>query len=113
MRTILISVLCLLASALCFSPSALAQNKGNGGKAKKVGAAKIPGTENLDKGAPANFHRLALGDKAPDFSLPGTDGKTHTLADFASCPSSWSSSSPTTAPTRTQPRRESSPSPPR
>ncbi|MGC1241435.1 MAG: redoxin domain-containing protein [Chryseosolibacter sp.] len=27
---------------------------------------------------------LAIGSKAPDFSLPGTDGKTYTLADFAS-----------------------------
>ena len=25
---------------------------------------------------------LKVGDKAPDFSLAGTDGKTHTLADF-------------------------------
>jgi peroxiredoxin Q/BCP len=25
---------------------------------------------------------LNVGDKAPDFSLPGTDGKTHTLAEF-------------------------------
>jgi peroxiredoxin Q/BCP len=24
---------------------------------------------------------LKVGDKAPDFSLPGTDGKTHTLAE--------------------------------
>lgn len=26
---------------------------------------------------------LQKGDKAPDFSLPGNDGKTHTLAEFA------------------------------
>jgi peroxiredoxin len=26
---------------------------------------------------------LAIGDAAPDFSLPGVDGKTYSLADFA------------------------------
>ncbi len=26
---------------------------------------------------------MNIGDKAPDFSLPGTDGKTHSLSDFA------------------------------
>src|SRR4029077_14996115 len=29
---------------------------------------------------------LALGSSAPDFSLPGVDGKTHTLADYAAAP---------------------------
>lgn len=38
----------------------------------------------LDKaGNPAGFRTLALGDPAPDFSLPGIDGRTHSLADFA------------------------------
>src|ERR1700722_322446 len=27
---------------------------------------------------------LAIGEKAPDFSLPGVDGKTYSLKDFAS-----------------------------
>jgi len=29
---------------------------------------------------------LALGSAAPNFSLPGVDGKTHTLADYAASP---------------------------
>ena len=33
---------------------------------------------------PADLHKLAIGDVAPDFKLPGVDGKTHSLADFAS-----------------------------
>jgi len=84
--SVIIPAFCLLASALCFCPSTFAQNKSGGGKARKAGAtAKIPGTD-LENSLPSNFHHLALGDKAPDFSLPGTDGKTHTLADFASYP---------------------------
>ncbi|HYP16628.1 MAG TPA: redoxin domain-containing protein, partial [Opitutus sp.] len=34
-------------------------------------------------GNPAGFRTLALGDRAPDFKLPGIDGRTHSLADFA------------------------------
>jgi peroxiredoxin len=34
-------------------------------------------------GNPAGFRTLALGDAAPDFSLPGIDGRTYTLKDFA------------------------------
>ena len=29
---------------------------------------------------------LKVGDKAPAFSLPGTDGKTHRLSDYAGTP---------------------------
>jgi thiol-disulfide isomerase/thioredoxin len=33
---------------------------------------------------PPGFHKLEIGDKAPDFSLLGIDGKTYSLADFSS-----------------------------
>jgi peroxiredoxin Q/BCP len=33
--------------------------------------------------APAPAVQLNVGDKAPEFSLPGTDGKTHKLSDYA------------------------------
>jgi peroxiredoxin len=36
-----------------------------------------------NEGNPAGFRSLAIGDAAPDFALPGTDGRTHTLAEFA------------------------------
>jgi peroxiredoxin len=32
---------------------------------------------------PEGFKTLAIGDKAPDFKLPGVDGKDHSLASFA------------------------------
>jgi peroxiredoxin len=35
-----------------------------------------------EHGMPPGFHTLAIGDKAPDFSLLGVDGRTTSLADF-------------------------------
>ena len=32
---------------------------------------------------PAGFHELSIGEAAPDFRLPGVDGKEYSLADFA------------------------------
>lgn len=51
-------------------------------------ASLVPAAESaaslLDKdGNPAGFHTLAIGEAAPDFALPGIDGKTHRLADYA------------------------------
>jgi len=34
------------------------------------------------EGLPTDAHELKIGDAAPDFSLRGVDGKTHSLADF-------------------------------
>ena len=43
-----------------------------------------PANPLLDAGGnPAGFHTLAIGDAAPDFALPGIDGRTYRLADFA------------------------------
>lgn len=33
-------------------------------------------------GSDSSGAELKVGDKAPDFSLPGSDGKTYSLADF-------------------------------
>lgn len=35
-----------------------------------------------EHGMPPGFHSLSIGDPAPDFSLPGVDGRTYSLADF-------------------------------
>jgi peroxiredoxin len=42
------------------------------------------GKGDLESGLPSDFHRLAIGDAAPDFSLLGVDGKTYSLAAFKS-----------------------------
>lgn len=48
------------------------------------GAEESPrrGLRAADAGLPPDAHQLDIGDPAPDFSLRGVDGKTHTLADF-------------------------------
>lgn len=46
--------------------------------------AATPAPALLDKnGNPPGFRTLAIGDAAPDFALPGIDGKTHALSEFA------------------------------
>jgi peroxiredoxin len=42
--------------------------------------------EKLDEDLPPGLHTLAIGDPAPDFSLPGVDGRTYTLTDFKEAP---------------------------
>jgi peroxiredoxin len=73
---------CLLAAAVFASvtsghsqttaPSATRAPKGSG--------------EDIETGLPPDIHRLAIGDPAPDFRLPGIDGRTYTLADFKDAP---------------------------
>jgi peroxiredoxin len=43
---------------------------------------KPAGKKSAAEAKPDNLHELQIGDAAPDFSLPGIDGKTHTLADY-------------------------------
>jgi peroxiredoxin len=44
----------------------------------------IPGSgRELEQYLPEGFHRLQLGDPAPDFRLTGVDDRVHTLAEFA------------------------------
>jgi len=50
--------------------------------AASLRAAETP-TPLLDpSGHPPTLRTLAIGDRAPDFTLPGIDGKTHSLSDF-------------------------------
>ncbi|MDB6115659.1 MAG: alkyl hydroperoxide reductase, partial [Lacunisphaera sp.] len=71
------SALMLTALVLACGLPASAQEK------KKRDAA---GRVDLESELPADAHRLAMGDAAPDFSLKGVDGKTYTLADFQAAP---------------------------
>ena len=69
----------LLASCASFlTDAALAQGAG---RRKGSGSG-----EDLTTGLPADVKTLQIGDAAPDFALPGIDGKTYTLADFAEAP---------------------------
>ncbi|MEI6873333.1 MAG: redoxin domain-containing protein, partial [Verrucomicrobiota bacterium] len=46
---------------------------------------KAPSQKNAatpQSGLPEGVQNLQIGDAAPDFSLPGIDGKTHTLAEY-------------------------------
>ncbi len=47
-------------------------------------AASAPVLEKLDaSGHPPSLRTLQIGDAAPDFALPGIDGRTWKLSDFA------------------------------
>jgi peroxiredoxin len=67
--------LAVAAMMLLACAAALAQQRQSGGKG-----------EDLEKGLPADVHRLKIGDLAPDFSLRSVDGRTYTLADFKDAP---------------------------
>lgn len=45
-------------------------------------AAPDPAKPKKSSGLPEDAQELAIGSAAPDFKLPGIDGKTHTLADY-------------------------------
>jgi peroxiredoxin len=49
-------------------------------------AAKKQPKVDLESEMPADSHHLKIGDSAPDFSLPGIDGKNYSLADFKDAP---------------------------
>jgi peroxiredoxin len=48
-----------------------------------LGVLALLGPSVLAPAAPPDVTPLAIGSPAPDFKLPGVDGKTHSLADFA------------------------------
>jgi len=43
----------------------------------------LPSADRAVRAEPPGFKPLAIGDAAPDFQLPGVDGKQHALKDFA------------------------------
>jgi hypothetical protein len=51
-------------------------------KKKRNAAGRI----DLESEMPADAHKLQLGDAAPNFTLPGIDGKTYSLDDFREAP---------------------------
>jgi peroxiredoxin len=67
--------LALLSIVLLCAAPLFAQTRPSGSKGK-----------DLESEMPADAQRLKIGDAAPDFSLKGVDGKTHTLADFKDAP---------------------------
>lgn len=69
---------CGIAATLCFVLSTA-----SGATATK--ATKVAVREGPSDTAPSQT-QLAIGDAAPDFNLPGIDGKNHTLATYASAP---------------------------
>jgi thiol-disulfide isomerase/thioredoxin len=46
-------------------------------------AADPPATKKAKKPLPVKYQPLAIGEEAPDFRLPGVDGRTYSLKDFA------------------------------
>lgn len=66
----------LLAALVCILASPAQEKK------KRDASGRV----DLESEMPADAHRLAIGDAAPDFSLKGVDGKTYTLADFKAAP---------------------------
>jgi peroxiredoxin len=50
--------------------------------APSFAAASFPSDKLLPDGLPPGVHTLRIGDRAPDFSLRGVDGRTYTLASF-------------------------------
>ena len=66
--------------------AALVLAAGLPGSAQEKKKRDASGRVDLESELPADAHRLAIGDAAPDFSLKGVDGKTHSLADFKAAP---------------------------
>lgn len=74
----LLQLLLGVACAALFTTATSAQG---GARGKGSGSG-----EDLTAGLPPDVRTLKIGDAAPDFALPGIDGKTYTLADFAAAP---------------------------
>lgn len=63
----------VLAAVTCSLSAQSGRGRGKGGGSG----------EDLMTGLPEGLHHLQIGEAAPDFSLPGIDGRTYSLADFA------------------------------